>query len=95
MELNTHEVRERIKEHVYPLSQQDVADLVGCSREHYNGVINGRLELFPWLYQRLMEIDVGLFLEACPEYAEKTRKRLQKIVNEAPVAQATLRRYFE
>lgn len=86
--------RLEIKEHLYPMRQQDIADLIGISRNQLNGILRGRFHLYPHVYEKLMDIDVKMFFETCPEYAEKTRKRLQKIVDEGPRASQAIEEYF-
>lgn len=86
--------RLEIKEHLYPMRQQDIADLMDLSRVQLNGILTGRHHLYPSVYEKLMDIDVQLFFDSCPEYASKTKERLQKIIDEAPKASAAIRKYF-
>ena len=86
--------RRELKEHLYPLSNRDVAEFLGRTTAAVHHILNGARRLYRCDYDRLMDLDVQLVLDTFPEINERVKKRIKKIIDEHDKAQAAWKKYF-
>ena len=80
-------------DHVFPLSQQEVADLIGVCREQYNKVLRRRGWFTLELYEKVMDIDLGWYLDAYPKSRESKLSRMRKVVEDYDKALIFIEKY--
>tara|TARA_R110002012_G_scaffold210143_1_gene380766 strand:+ start:1676 stop:2005 length:330 start_codon:yes stop_codon:yes gene_type:complete len=91
--LNANRIYE-VRAHIYPLSHGDVADFICMSRSNLSNLLRGVAWMSLERYEQLMDVDVGLCLEALPDVQRRTKNKLRAIVDEYELARDALEAYF-
>ena len=86
--------RDKIKDHVYPLSHGDIADYIGMSRVHVCNLLNGKAWLTPELYRKFIDIDLRVYFHADGPTAVRAERKLRKVISDAALAKIALAKYF-
>ncbi len=86
--------RLELRKHLHPLSNRDIAEIIGVTTAHVHHIFSGRCHLYPERYEELLAIDVGHALVLFPDVRQRVYNRLTKIVNEYEGAASALKEYF-
>lgn len=81
------------KAHTYPLTHQQVADLIGVSRSHYCRVLNRGCWFELDLYKKVISIDIDWYLKEYPDVMKSNLVRMGLIVKHYPKAQKFMNKY--